>query len=198
MSAQSSVRLPGDHAPIDGRVVSFRPVSEADLPSIMRLRSDSEVVKFWGEPPADEAAYRREFLEEGVSPVWRFLIESGGRDIGLIQYHHAYPGTGYEWSAGVDVFIGDPGARDGGVGTEVMRTMLQYLFETRAVHRVTIDPETGNPRAIRCYEKAGFHLDGVLPHNAFEHGEYVDTHFMSIREDEWPAAKARWEADAAG
>ncbi len=165
---------------------------------IMRLRSDREVVEFWGEPPADEAAYRREFLDAHVGPVWRFLIVYDGRDVGLIQYHHAYPGAEYEWSAGIDVFIGDPGARDGGLGTEVMRTMLHYLFETGAVRRVTVDPETGNPRAIRCYEKVGFHLDGVLPHNAFEHGEYVDTHFMSIREDEWPAAKARWEADAAG
>ena len=73
--------------------------------------------------------------------------------------------------------------------------MLRYLFEVKRCHRVTIDPEVGNRRAIRCYEKAGYRFDGVLRHNAFEHGEYVDTYFMSILEHEWPAAKARWEAE---
>jgi RimJ/RimL family protein N-acetyltransferase len=75
--------------------------------------------------------------------------------------------------------------------------MLGYLFEAKRVHLVTIDPEVKNGRGIRAYEKAGFRLDGVLRHHAFEHGEYVDTHFMSILEDEWPAARERWEADIA-
>jgi len=37
----------------------------------------------------------------------------------------------------------------------------------------------------------------VLRHNVFERGEYVDTHFMSMLADEWPAAKRRWESDSA-
>jgi aminoglycoside 6'-N-acetyltransferase len=126
------------------------------------------------------------------------VIEEDGRGVGEIQYHHAYPGSDYAWSAGIDIFIGDPDARDRGVGTEAIRTMLRFLFEEKRVHRATIDPEVANARAIRAYEKAGFRLDGVLRHHAFEHGEYVDTHFMSILEDEWPAARERWDAERAG
>lgn len=104
----------------------------------------------------------------------------------------------YLWTAGIDIFIGEPDARDRGVGTEAVRTLLQYLFEVKRLHRVTIDPEVGNRRAIRSYEKAGFRFDGVLRHNdRFEDGRYADTHFMSIIEDEWPAARARWEAEVA-
>jgi hypothetical protein len=74
--------------------------------------------------------------------------------------------------------------------------MLKYLFEVKDVHRVTIDPEVGNARAIRSYQKAGFRLDGVLRHNdRFEDERYVDTQYLSILEDEWYAARTQWEAE---
>ena len=41
----------------------------------------------------------------------------------------------------------------------------------------------------------GFHLDGIVRHNAFDHGEYVDTQYLTSLEDEWPRARARWEAE---
>lgn len=192
-----SIPLPGDHDPIVGLRLTFRPIAEVDLPDLMRWLADSEVVAFYGDPPASIEATREDYLEPGVNPTWRFVIEDGGRGVGEIQYHHAYVGEDYTWKAGIDIFIGEPDARDHGVGTEAIRTMLGYLFETKQVHLVTIDPEVKNGRGIRAYEKAGFHLDGVLRHDMFVHDEYVDTHLMSILEDEWPAAKARWQAEVA-
>jgi RimJ/RimL family protein N-acetyltransferase len=192
--AEDSVPLPGDHHPIVGPRLTFRPINDADVPDLMRWLSDPEVVAFYGDPPATLEELREDYLEADVNPVWRFVIEEDGRGVGEIQYGHAYPGEEFAWKAGIDIFIGEPDARDRGVGTDAIRTMLQFLFETKRVHLVTIDPEVGNGRGIRAYEKAGFRLDGVLRHHAFEHGEYVDTHFMSILEDEWPAAKARWGA----
>jgi RimJ/RimL family protein N-acetyltransferase len=189
------IPAPGDHAPIAGPRIHLRPIAEADLPDIVRWLTDPDVVRYYGDPPASLDQARAHYLEADVNPCWRFVIELDGRGVGEIQYHHAYPGDDYTWSAGIDIFIGEADARDRGVGTEAIRTMLAYLFEQKHVHRVTIDPEVANARGIRCYEKAGFRLDGVLRHNFFHHGEYVDTHFMSILEDEWPAAKARWEAE---
>ncbi|MDA0366553.1 MAG: GNAT family protein [Chloroflexi bacterium] len=194
--AEPEARSPADQRPIEGPRVRFRPVVDADLPDIVRWLSEPEVVRFYGDPPASIADAWDDYVEpDDTSPTWRFVIEVDGRGVGEIQYSHAYPGREYEWSAGIDIFIGEGEARNRGIGTEAIRTMLAFLFEQKHVHRVTIDPEVSNRRAIRCYEKAGFRLDGVLRHNFFEHGEYVDTHFMSMLEDDWPAAKARWEAE---
>ncbi|MDA0351937.1 MAG: GNAT family protein [Chloroflexi bacterium] len=192
--ASDSVQLPGDHEPIVGPRLTFRPIGEADLSDLMRWLSDPQVVEFYGDPPATIDELREDYLEADVNPVWRFVIEEGDRGVGEIQYGHPYAGEEFAWKAGIDIFIGDPAARDRGVGTEAIRTMLGYLFEAKGVHLVTIDPEVANGRGIRAYEKAGFRLDGVLRHHAFEHGEYVDTHLMSILEDEWPAARAVWQA----
>ncbi|HJM88796.1 MAG TPA: GNAT family protein [Dehalococcoidia bacterium] len=187
--------LPGDHPTIVGPLLTFRAVTADDAPDLLRWLRDGDVRQIYSDPPDTLDDVRRHYTEPDVEPCWRFVIEHEGRGIGEIQYAHQYPGADYEWAAGVDIFIGEPDARDRGLGTEAIRTMLRFLFEDLACHRVTIDPEVANARAIRCYEKAGFTFEGVLRHNAFERGEYVDTHFMSMLVDEWPAAKLRWERE---
>ena len=191
---------PYEHQLIAGpHDVSLRPIAEGDLPDLLRWRQDPEVAEFWDEAPADLDECRREFFDTDVNPVWRFVIEWQGRGVGHIQYHHPYADTDYLWTAGIDIFIGEAEARNRGVGTEAVRTMIAYLFEVKRVHRVTIDPEVANGRAIRSYQKAGFRLDGVVRHNdRFSDGRYIDTQFMSILEEEWPEARARWEAERGG
>jgi aminoglycoside 6'-N-acetyltransferase len=49
-----------------------------------------------------------------------------------------------------------------GLGTDVVRTMAHDLVGDRGHHRLVIDPVTHNARAIRCYEKVGFRLVGVM------------------------------------
>lgn len=181
---------------IMGPRVELRPVTEADMPHFRRWAVDPEAQYWWDLDPHDDAELRKEFLEgDDYNPAFRYVVELRGRPVGYVQWYYPYPDPDYRWSAGIDIVLGEGDSRDRGVGTEVIRTLLQYLFEVRGLHRVTIDPETSNARAIRCYEKAGFRFDGILRHDDFMRGEYVDTYFMSILEDEWPAAKARWEAE---
>ena len=195
----AEIPRPGDHVPIEGPSdVRLRPVTEEDVPFLLRWLQDPEVVEFYGDAPASLEACRADYLEPDVNPCWRFVIEWRGRGVGEIQYYHPYAGEEYEWDAGIDIFIGEPDARGHGVGIESVRVLLGYLFEVKGVHRVSIDPEVGNLRAIHVYERAGFRLDGVRRHNAFDHGEYVDTQYLSILEDEWPAARAAWVVERGG
>lgn len=185
---------PGDHEPIVGPTgMVLRPIRPSDIPAVFRWRHDPAVIEWWGGAPASEATLAEEHLEPDVQPCWRFVIVEDGRDVGLIQYHHPYPETDSDWTAGIDIYIGEPDARDRGLGTEAVRTILDYLFEVKRVHRVTIDPDVRNARAIRAHQKAGFHLDGMLRHNERrDDGTYADTQYLSILEDEWPDTKERW------
>ncbi|MEI7925782.1 MAG: GNAT family N-acetyltransferase [Chloroflexota bacterium] len=187
---------PTDHEPVPGpHDVSLRPLSEADLPALMRWLNEPEVRQFWGTPEGTIEELREEYIEPDVYPAWGFVIELAGRGIGLIQYSHRYPDPDYYWDAGIDILIGEPDARGHGAGIEAIRVLLRYLFEVKRLHRVTIDPEVTNPRAVHVYERAGFRLGGILRHNDLVDGEYRDTQYLTILEDEWPAARARWEAE---
>ncbi len=197
MSKRFPVPHPGDHEPIAGpHDVSLRPIVEGDIEQFMRWLQEPDVAHWWDEADSSLEEIRSEYFEpDPAYPCWRFIIVWQGRDVGLIQYYHDYPDADALFSAGVDILIGEADARDRGVGREAIRVLLQYLFEVKRLHRVTIDPEVGNARAIRSYEAAGFTRDGVSRDNDFIRGAYVDTLYLSILEGEWPAAKARWLAE---
>ena len=181
-----------DHEPIQGPRLRLRPITPADAAAFARWLSDPEVVASFGRPPDDSVETPSDEAASAGLPGWTFVIEDRGRPIGGIEYFHDRPGA--PWSAGIDIFIGEPDARDRGLGTEALRTLLQYLFETKGLKRVTIDPEPSNRRAVRAYEKAGFRVDGILRRHMRIDGRWADIAFMSILDEEWPAAKARWQA----
>lgn len=44
----------------------------------------------------------------------------------------------------------------------MVRAFVEKLFEDPTTTRVQTDPSPANPRAIRCYEKAGFRRVGEV------------------------------------
>ena len=165
---------------------------EADLTDVAHWLSEPEVRQFWGDPEENLEEMRAGLTEPDYAPSWQFVIGLDGRGVGVIQYSHREPDPDSHWDASIDIFIGDAAARGRGVGIEAVRVLLRHLFEEKRVHRVTIDPELDNVRAIHVYERAGFRLDGILRHNDRIEGRWVDAQYLTILEDEWPAARARW------
>lgn len=78
---------------------------------------------------------------------------------------------------------------DQGYGTEAMRGAVGFMFETLNIHRVWLRADEENARAIRCYEKCGFSLEGVLRENHFRNGVWKSSVVMSILRDELKGEK---------
>ncbi|MDO9174319.1 MAG: GNAT family protein, partial [Actinomycetota bacterium] len=88
-----------------------------------------------------------------------FAIELQGELVGLIMFAEQ---TDPEYaSAGIDITL-DAGCIGQGLGSDALRTLARYLFETVGHHRLTIDPATANERAIAAYRKVGFKPVGVM------------------------------------
>jgi RimJ/RimL family protein N-acetyltransferase len=72
-----------------------------------------------------------------------------------------------------------------GLGQEATRLVLRYAFEELRLHRVDLRVLAYNVRAIRCYQKCGFTIEGRERESAFVSGEWHDDLIMGILESEF-------------
>ena len=143
-------------------MLSFRPLLPADFPLLLNWLSRPHVKKWWddGEDTLENVA-----LHYGQPPapaedeqVERFILmrtpDGGGeaQPIGYFQWYLLPDGT-----AGIDQFIGEGHLLNRGIGTQAIAQFLELLIERHNPPRIIIDPDPRNRRAIRCYEKVGFH-----------------------------------------
>lgn len=89
-------------------------------------------------------------------------------------------------SAEIGIFIGNERFWNKGFGTETMRLMVKYGFDSLNLNRIYLRVFETNPRGIRCYEKAGFIHEGRLRQAEFQDGKYIDLLVMSVLRSEWP------------
>lgn len=128
----------------------------------------------------------------GEDYVQSCIIVYGEKAIGYLQFYHlqqeeieAYGAFKNEQVYGIDLFIGEPTYWNKGMGTDVIKLTVDFLFTKVGVHEIFIDPQTWNERAIACYEKCGFQKVKVLPKRELHDGEYKDNQIMRITHEEF-------------
>ena len=75
--------------------------------------------------------------------------------------------------------------RGKGVGFQVYKEFLPFLFKKYVLHKVSLEVLITNERAINLYNKLGFTIEGVKRDEVLKNGEWVDSIIMSILENEF-------------
>jgi len=135
----------------------------ADYKALQSWFHEPELQEFvWcdekGEPPVALERIIEKYGERVKHPrdVFPYFILLDEKPIGFIQYYMQDGAT-----IGLDMWIGRVEDRSRGYGSEALRQMVEIIHHKHPqVKTLFIDPETGNKRAIRCYEKAGFVPEG--------------------------------------
>jgi len=83
------------------------------------------------------------------------------------------------------IFVGDKKEQGKGYGTEAMKLLLEYGFNTLNLNRLDLKVNDFNLRAIKCYQRLGFVEEGRMRQSCFRNGEYHDQIIMSILRSEW-------------
>jgi diamine N-acetyltransferase len=173
---------------IYGERVRLRAIEREDIPNFVRWFNDPEVrQKLLMIAPMSTAQEERWFesLRDRENDfIFAVEIQAGEAwvHIGNVGLHKI------DWRSRTAVFgivLGEKKYWGQGYGTEATRTMLRFAFRTLNLHRVELEVFEYNPRAIRCYEKAGFQRDGTRRQSHFYDGRYWDEHLMSILQDEF-------------
>jgi RimJ/RimL family protein N-acetyltransferase len=168
-----------------GQGVVMRPVTEADLSACVRWLNDPEVTEFMqiesgGHTLETARAWLKQFSDpDSASRAW--AIEVDGRHIGTCNLTSQGPGQ----SAHFGIMIGDKAAWGKGYGTAATRKALHIGFTEMGLHRIHLDTDARNARAIRCYEKCGFRHEGVLRKARLKRGTWADTVLMAVLREEW-------------
>ncbi|HEX3174829.1 MAG TPA: GNAT family protein [Solirubrobacterales bacterium] len=130
----------------------LRPLEPRDAAELRRIRGTPEVERWWD--PVEDG-----FPLEDEPEATRWTIEVDSAVAGMVQFSEELEPK-YR-HASVDLFL-DPALHRRGLGTEAVRRVVRHLIDERGHHRITIDPATENPAAIRAYEKAGFRRVGTM------------------------------------
>ncbi len=87
--------------------------------------------------------------------------------------------------ASLAIGIDDSSSLGKGLGSEAIGLVLEYAFDSRKLHRVSLRVLDYNTRAIRAYQKCGFVIEGRERQAAFVDGEWVDDLIMGILEPDF-------------
>lgn len=90
-----------------------------------------------------------------------------------------------DMAAWLSINIGDKSVRGMGLGTEVMKILLQYCFMVLGVYSVRLDVLETNIPAIKCYEKVGFKVSGRYRGHCYYLRNHYDWLHMGILCDEY-------------
>lgn len=172
--------------PYEGELIRLRAREEEDEPLLFTWFNDPEVTQFLTLRYPLSHAKERMFIERNsdiayANASFAVVRKDTGELIGGVSLEQASPENR---SAVLGITIGDKSHWDGGYGTDTMRTVSRFGFEMMNLHRIELDVYADNARAVRCYEKVGYQLEGRLRDAVFKFGRYQDVLRMSVLEGE--------------
>ena len=173
-------------SPFEGQLVRLRAHEPEDEPLLYQWFNDPEVTEHLSLRYPVSHRQERGFIERVGDISYEaaeFAVErlSDGVMIGGAGLHADAPENR---SAVLGIALGDKSGWDGGYGTDTMRTLCRFGFETMNLHRIQLDVFAGNDRARHVYEKVGFQVEGCRRQAFFKHGRYLDIYVMGLLEGE--------------
>ncbi len=175
--------------------IELKPFEQSDFARLIRWTQSPEFLLQWAGPiftyPLDQDQLEQYIRgTEGTPPRRRIFkgVEVGDQQIvGHVELNEI---DAKNRSATLcRVLVGAPSDRRKGIGIQMVKKIVEFGFNTLALHRIDLLVFDFNFPAIQCYEKAGFVKEGHLREARRIKDEYWSSYLMSILEDEWRAQR---------
>ena len=166
---------------LEGELVRLRAREQEDEPFAYGWANDPDVTRWLGARyPWSRSMAADKIRESTLGPnscVFSIDASVGERPIGWV----ALRSDGIEnRSASLGIAVGDKEFWNGGYGADAMRVVCRFGFGMMNLNRIHLDVFPENERAIRCYEKVGFVIEGRTRDAILKHGGYHDLILMSV------------------
>lgn len=158
---------------IKGERVILRPITENDTDNIIKWRNSKEVRQFFIYQPLFDVLTHSKWLKEVVEPgaAEQFIICSRqeGKDVGSVYLKGI---DGVNKTAELGIFIGETNFEGRGLGTECIKLMVDFGYNTLGLNSIYARILGENIRSQRAFDKAcfvpelyscrGLEINGVL------------------------------------
>ena len=176
-------------------MVELAPFRASDSSKLLAWIPDGEFLAQWAgamfSPPLDLAtfdAFRAAAARESPARRLYRVTRTGGSE--MIGYGELGAIDSVCQSARLSRLLIAPGQRGGGVGLALVDALLGVAFDELALHRVELGVYDFNRAAIRCYEKAGFRIEGTRRECHPMGDVWWNSCTMGILAPEWRARRA--------
>lgn len=173
-------------SPYEGRLIRLRAREPEDEPLLFEWFNDPDVIQHLTVRYPFSHATEKRYLEAHSQPTYDvcdFAVDrkDTGKMIGGASLGSTSPENR---SAILGIALGDKSCWDKGFGTDTMRAICRFGFETMNLHRIELEVYAPNVRARTVYERVGFQVEGCRRQANYKFGQYQDVIVMGLLEGE--------------
>ena len=169
-----------------GKKVILIPVCKNHLDSFVKWFNDNEITQYiaWFLPlnyEKEEKWYSSMLEQQNQINYSIVLSENQDSLIGNCNIQ-------IDWKNRVGmigIMIGEKEYWGKGYGTEALRMLVKYGFNTLNLNRIELETYAFNTRALKSYNKVGFKQEGLKRNSYFKNGKYIDSIIMGLLKEEW-------------
>ena len=168
--------------------LTLRTLTEADVADVLAVFSDPLVLRYWDGPllttQQDAMDYierihygfrRQELLQWGIADRPADAI-IGTCTLTNLSTLHGRAEIGFALRQ----------ARWGqGLGSEAVRSVIDFAFAALGLHRLEADVDPRNMRSLRLLERLGFRREGHLRERYYMNGERQDAVMLAMLRTDW-------------
>jgi len=168
------------------RLLLRRPRAE-DVEARFRLGRHREIIEAYGGTFDPAAVFTRGDAQSQISFIEQHEVAWIIDVNGFIGHVRFFALDRHDRRAALAIGIDDPACLGKGYGSEAIRLALSYMFST-GLHRISARVLATNDRAIACYRKCGFQVEGREREAALVDGRWQDDIIMGVLEGEFVRA----------
>ena len=172
-------------------IIHLQPFTKRDIEKLIDWLPNEKAMLVWGGlsfhyPLTQDQLIRHIQLAESISGS-HYLFKGVLSDNNEIVGHCELTSVNRLHGLGriSRVLIGDPDRRGQGLGQAMLHQLLDFAFHELNLHRIDLGVFDFNQRAIACYEKLGFQLEGVMREARRYQNEHWNICVMSLLKHEW-------------
>jgi ribosomal-protein-alanine N-acetyltransferase len=176
---------------LQGIKIRLRPIEQDDIRDIYHMVNDPNIAgEFDAFQLASWGEVEKWFREEvGPNEFTVFIIERNEdkAKLGIVVYYTVHA---VMQNLEIGFQLHSESERNKGYGTEAVKLIVEYLFQTRNIQRIQVTTDVENLASQRVLEKNGFVREGEMRKALFRNGSFHNTYLYSILRNEWSNVSA--------